>query len=293
MKKFLLGILATSFISYSALAENIKLPAPNKLNPTSLMHALNFRQSTKSFDEKEIDDKILSSLLWAAYGINRSTGERTIPTAMNQKELSLYVFKKEGAFLYEANEHSLIQITPDDSREIFQTQDYMKNVPLVLVWTSTNKDYGSMHAGSSYQNVSLFASAHKMGGVVRGYFDKEQVKQALKLNPNEYVLISMAVGYPMFNETDDKEIPDDVPNPDLIITQPEPNTLTNPNSTPEAINTAIQPEPNSTADSPLAPETIGDSTPPIPTVESNEPTVTQEQMAATNPEKETTQSTQP
>lgn len=245
MKKFLLGILATSFLSFSALAEDIKLPIPNKLNPTSLMHALNFRQSTKNFDAKEIDDKTLSSLLWAAYGINRSTGERTIPTAMNQKELSLYAFKKEGAFLYEANTHSLIQITPNDSREIFQTQDYMKNVPLILVWTSTNKDYGAMHAGSSYQNVGLFASAYKMGAVVRGYFDKEQVKQALKLNPNEHVLISMAVGYPVFAETDDKEIPNDVQDPDLIETKPEEVTQPQPTLTPEASPSSIPPTPTS------------------------------------------------
>ncbi len=245
MKKFLLGILGTSFLSYSALAENIKLPIPNKLNPTSLMHALNFRQSTKNFDEKDIDNKTLSSLLWAAYGINRSTGERTIPTAMNQKELSLYVFKKEGAFLYEANTHSLIQITSTDSREIFQTQDYMKNVPLVLVWTSTNKDYGAMHAGSSYQNVGLFASAYKMGAVVRGYFDKEQVKQALKLNPNESILISMAVGYPVFAETDDKEIPDDVQDPNLIETKSEEVAQPQTTSIPESILSSTQPTPTS------------------------------------------------
>ena len=216
MKKILIGLLTTSFISCSALAADVYLTYPNKLNPTSLMHALNYRQSTKNFSNTPVDDQTLSSLLWAAYGINRTTGERTIPTAMNHKELSLYVIKKEGAYFYDANSHALRQITPNDLTGIFQTQEYMKNVPLILVWTSTNKNYGAMHAGSSYQNVSLFVAAHEMGAVVRGFFDKEKIKADLKLNPNDEVLISMAVGYPQENS--------DTPEKDENNTQESPTT---------------------------------------------------------------------
>ena len=75
-----------------------------------------------------------------------------------------------------------------------------------------------MHAGSSYQNVGLFAVAHKMGAVVRGYFDKVKVREALKLKPNEEVLISMAVGYPIFTDKDDKDVPDGALNPDVSST---------------------------------------------------------------------------
>ena len=229
MKKILALLLVMTCFSYQAEASNIKLPWPDKLNSTTLMHALNFRQSTKNFDTKEVDDKTLSSLLWAAWGLNRSTGERTIPTAMNQKELSLYVFKKEGVYLYDAPDLSLNQIQDKDLRDIFLTQEYMKNAPIVLVWTSTNKDYGPMHARSSYQNVGLFAVAHKMGAVVRGYFDKAKVREALKLKPNEEVLISMAVGYPIFTDKDDKDVPDGGLNPDVGST---PNGVSKPESVP-------------------------------------------------------------
>ena len=117
----------------------------------------------------------------------------------------------------------------------------MKNAPIVLVWTSTNKDYGPMHAGSSYQNVGLFAVAHKMGAVVRGYFDKAKVREALKLKPNEEVLISMAVGYPIFTDKDDKDVPDGALNPDVSSTSegllnsdvaPTPNGVSKPEGVP-------------------------------------------------------------
>ena len=235
MKKILALLLVMTCFSYQAIAQNIKLPWPDKLNPTTLMHALNFRQSTKNFDTKEVDDKTLSSLLWAAWGLNRSTGERTIPTAMNQKELSLYVFKKEGVYFYDAPGLSLNQIQDKDFRDIFLTQEYMKNAPIVLVWTSTNKEYGPMHAGSSYQNVGLFAVAHKMGAVVRGYFDKVKVREALKLKPNEEVLISMAVGYPIFTDKDDKDVPEGGLNPEGLLNPdvaPTPDGVSKPEGVP-------------------------------------------------------------
>lgn len=210
MNKFICVFMMMSFLSFSSLAGEVKLPLPNKLNPTTLMHALNMRHSTKNFLDKEVDEKTLSSLLWAAYGVNRTTGERTIPTAQNQKDLKLFVIKKEGAFLYNADKHILSPVVNEDIRPLFQTQDYMKNVPLILVWTATNAEYGAMHAGSSYQNVALFCEAHKLGAVVRGFFDKDKVKSALKLNENEIVLISEAIGYPVLTMHDDKEVPADL-----------------------------------------------------------------------------------
>ena len=285
MKKILALLLVMSCFSYQAEASNIKLPWPDKLNPTTLMHALNFRQSTKNFDTKEVDDKTLSSLLWAAWGLNRSTGERTIPTAMNQKELSLYVFKKEGVYLYDAPGLSLNQIQDKDFRDIFLTQEYMKNAPIVLVWTSTNKDYGPMHAGSSYQNVGLFAVAHKMGAVVRGYFDKAKVREALKLKPNEEVLISMAVGYPIFTDKDDKDVPDGGLNPDVSSTSegllnsdvaPTPNGVSKPEGVPTSDGVSKPggvPTSNGVLNSDVAPTPNGVPTPELkaPELKSNNP----------------------
>lgn len=197
MIKFIGAVLISTLIVTSALAEGeIQLPFPDKLGKKTLMHSINMRKSTKAYSKKELDANTLATVLWAAYGMNRSTGERTIPTAMNKKDLSLYVTKKDGTFKYNADQHQLIPVSKEDIRPLFNTQDYMQNVPVVLIYTGSNEEYAAMHAGSAYQNVGLYAAANNMGSVVRGYFDKEAVKKALNLPEEERVIVSQAVGYP-------------------------------------------------------------------------------------------------
>ena len=206
MNKFILSFVTASLLSVTCMAQDIKLSLPDKLNDTSLMQALNMRRSTKEFISKEIDEKTLSSLLWAAYGVNRASGERTIPTAMNKKDLDIYIANKNGIYLYDADNHQIKVISNNNILPLFQTQEYMKNVPMVLIYVGSNEDYAAMHAGSAYQNVSLFAAAHEMGSVVRGYFDKQQVQTALSLAPNQRVIISQAVGYPVLEDDEQAEV---------------------------------------------------------------------------------------
>lgn len=196
MFKFLGVLFMTGLISTASLAQNaIELPFPDKLYKQTLMHTINMRKSTKNYADKDIDIKTLSTLLWTAYGVNRTTGERTIPTAMNKKDLNIYVAKSDGAFKYDAENHKLIPVTTEDIRPLFNTQEYMSNVPVVLIYTGSAEEYAAMHAGSAYQNVALFTVAAGMGNVVRGYFDKEAVKNKLSLSKGERVIVSQAVGY--------------------------------------------------------------------------------------------------
>ena len=143
----------------------------------------------------------------------------------------------------------------------------MKNAPIVLVWTSTNKDYGPMHAGSSYQNVGLFAVAHKMGAVVRGYFDKAKVREALKLKPNEEVLISMAVGYPIFTDKDDKDVPDGGLNPDVA---PTPEGVLKPEGVPTPELKAPELKSNEPVQAPVPSQGEGAPLPDAPKSQSSE-----------------------
>lgn len=195
--KFLLGFLmTTTLFSINAIASDLtKLPLPQKEGNTTLIQALENRQSIKEFADKEIDNQTLSNILWAAYGVNRANGNRVIPTAMNQKDLSVYVFNKDGIFLYNADENGLHPISGEDHRSLFATQDYMTTVPVVLVYTGSNEDYAVMHAGSAYQNVGLYAAAYGLANVVRGYFDKETVAKALNLPKGQRVIISQAIGF--------------------------------------------------------------------------------------------------
>jgi hypothetical protein len=46
-------------------------PAPAKAGGMSLMEALALRRSTRLYGEQAVDEETLSTLLWAAFGINR------------------------------------------------------------------------------------------------------------------------------------------------------------------------------------------------------------------------------
>ena len=194
LKKICL-LLMFSFVSVAVRAEDIHLPEPNKTGKTTLMQALDDRHSDREFIDRDVDEATLSTILWAAYGVNREDGKRTIPTAMGQKDLSLYVFNKNGIWKYEADSNLLKQISDQNQLGLFQKQEYMANVPVVLDYTGSTKDYAAMHAGSSYQNVELFAAANGMASIVRGFFDQEGVAKALNLPAGERVIISQAIGW--------------------------------------------------------------------------------------------------
>ena len=160
------------------------------------MEALQQRRSGKFFVNKDINDKTLSNILWAAYGTNDNEGRRTIPTAMNQKELEIYVADKNGVWLYDADNNTLQQISAENILKAFSSQEYMETAPLVLIYTGNNEsNYVEMHAGSAYQNVGLYAASAGLNAVVRGYFDKEQVAKLIKLPENKKVIITQAIGW--------------------------------------------------------------------------------------------------
>ncbi len=196
MNNITIGVLLAMTIINNVSATEQILPAPDREGGMPLMQALNERHSVKQFADKEVDNKTLSEILWAAYGINRSGGLRTIPTAMNQKDLEIYVARGDGIWQYNALKHTLRQIRTDNILPLFQTQDYMKNVPLVLIYTGKKEDnYPFLHAGSAYQNVGLYAASRGIGAVVRSYFDKDAVAKALNLPNSETVITSQAIGW--------------------------------------------------------------------------------------------------
>lgn len=195
MLKRILLLMLLGLMGTTAMADDIRLPEPNKTGKTTLMQALEDRHSDRAFSDREVDERTLSTILWVAYGVNREDGKRTIPTAMDQKDLSVYVFNKDGIWLYDADNHVLKQQSAENQLALFQLQEYMKTVPVVLVYTGSESDYAAMHAGSAYQNVALYTAANNMASIVRGYYDREKVAAALGLPDGQRVIVSQAVGW--------------------------------------------------------------------------------------------------
>ena len=175
--------------------KRLPLPIPDVVNTASL-RLIDARVSTKTFDsEREIDQQIISEILWAAWGVN-SNGKRTIPTSRNRQDLAVYAVMPHGAFLYDAMNNNLIEITNKDLRPLFATQDYVMDAFLTLVYVGTDIPNATLHAGSAYQNVALYAVEMGLGTVIRAMFDRDTVHSALGLKSTEQPIITQTIGWP-------------------------------------------------------------------------------------------------
>ena len=191
-------VLALGISSANAELVTQPLPKPNMVGGKTLMQSLQERRTAREFGRRAVNEQTLADMLWAAVGVNRQDGKRTIPTARDSQDLSVYVMKYDGVWLYDAKAHKLIQVSDKDLRSLMATQEFAQDAALDLVFVSTNENpmYGAMHAGSAYQNVGLYCADKGLNNVVRGLFDKEAVAKELKLDENQYVVVSQAIGWP-------------------------------------------------------------------------------------------------
>lgn len=95
----------------------IKLNEPNKKRGLPVMEALSVRASVRDWSPNEIGLQDLSDLLWAADGINRpDSKKRTASSAQNAQDVDIYVFLKDGVYLYDAAGQALVPVAAGDHR---------------------------------------------------------------------------------------------------------------------------------------------------------------------------------
>jgi nitroreductase len=185
----------------------IALPAPNKNGGMPLMEAFSKRRSVREFSPKELPPMMLSSLLWAADGVNRADGGRTAPSAMNAQEIDVYVALPSGAYLYDAAANALTLVAGGDIRRVTGYQDFVDEAALDLVYVAdhsrmklvpvaSRESFASAAAGAITQNVYLFAAGHGLNSVIRAWIDRDAIADALGLAHDQQVLLSQTVGFP-------------------------------------------------------------------------------------------------
>ena len=124
--------------------KSIKLPAPDKSGGLPLMQALARRRSSREFARRQLSLPVLSSLLWAAFGVNRRGGGRTAPSALDAQEIDVYVALPGGAYCYDAKSHTLRLVAANDLRRVTGYQDFVDQAPLDLVFVA---DFARMGMG--------------------------------------------------------------------------------------------------------------------------------------------------
>ena len=195
MNKWIFTLLLAGFV-FSASAQDIQLPAPQKTGGKPLMEALNLRQTTREFSAKELDMQTLSNLLWAAYGFNRPD-KRVVPSANNKQEVDLYVRLQSGIYFYDAQANVLIQKVTGDHRKSMGKQDFVWDAPLNLFLVGNSEISGSYQIDSGFivQNVYLFCASEDLAVVIRGYFDAKEIHELMNFTDKQVVVITQTVGY--------------------------------------------------------------------------------------------------
>ena len=188
--------------------EYVTLPAPQTTGGMPLLSALQQRRSYRQFAAQDLDDALLSSLLWAAFGINRPvTGLRTAPSARNWQEIDLYLARADGLYILEPLDWRLRLVVGTDLRAATGLQDYVGSAPLNLVYVSrlsrldaTDKPlrqfYTALDTGYISQNVYLFCAAFGLVTVARGLVDRRALARAMRLDADQRVVLAQSVGYP-------------------------------------------------------------------------------------------------
>lgn len=200
-----LGLLTTASCGAQ---ENISLPRPAMDNKTTLMEALQNRHSAREFSARQIPDEVLSTVLWAACGVNRpDQGKITAPSAINAQDIVVFVVRQDGAYRYEPKENSLTRVSSKDLRtQVAGRQAFAADAPVSLVLVSDHNKFGGhsngaarmgvLDAGYVSQNICLICSALGLNTVPRMTMDSEALKKELGLNDSYDFVVNSQIGYP-------------------------------------------------------------------------------------------------
>ena len=210
LTKFASFVLSAAFLAASvnlcAAEKTIKLPPPDKAGGKPLMQCLTERKSERKFDSKPLPPQILSDLLYAAHGISRPDGRKTVPTARNLQSQEVYAAMADGLYLYHPKTHSLDLVKAGDIREKCGMQAIHKTAPIVLIYvgdvSKIGKNaaekvfYAANHAGYASQNVYLYCTSAGLATVVCGLVNKPELEKAMELPGTKRVQLTQPVAYP-------------------------------------------------------------------------------------------------
>jgi nitroreductase len=192
----------------ASLAQEARaLPAPRKEAGKPLMQALQQRRSIREYSQRPLPAQTLSELLWAAYGVNRPSGDRTAPYWRHIMVIDVYAAMADGVWLYDPKEHALRPHLGADIRSQTGMQDFVAVAPLNLVYVvhgERMKDvspedrrlYGSVDAAFAGQNVYLYCASEGLATVFRGAVDYAKLGRAMRLADGQFVAFAQTVGYP-------------------------------------------------------------------------------------------------
>jgi len=189
-------------------SQSIKFASPPDTGGKPLMEALYQRKTEREIKPEKLSVEQLGNLLWAAFGINRPANDhRTAPSAMNSQEMDIYAATAEGLYVYRPKPHQLELVSKQDLRAQTGGAAFATNAPVTLIYVAdlsrldkasgdTRVIYANFDAGCICQNVYLFCASENLATVVHD-LNRGPLEAALKLKPEQRIIMAQAVGKPL------------------------------------------------------------------------------------------------
>lgn len=208
MMRKLVIVLLSSIFSISLCYGDISLPNPQTKDGMGLFESLKKRASTPGggFPIGNLSDDELSTVLWAASGLNRGKTGWTVPMANGKAPyVRLYVASENGTFLYEWDGQYLREINNKDIRADIAMQNFTKRAAYSLIFVFDQNsladtpadqanDFAQIAVGAMSQNIYLSAAALKLSARYIHSIKPDAISQALQLPENSKPIGIMLLG---------------------------------------------------------------------------------------------------
>jgi SagB-type dehydrogenase family enzyme len=200
-------------------ADTVELPDPEVSGGRPLWNTIASRRSFREFEEKPVELKILSQLLWACTGITaraRNFEFRSAPSAGALYPVESYVVCNHvsgagmGLYHYNVLEHKLELLRAGDLRDQLMkaglNQGVLFECAVAFLWTAVVKRcswkyrqrayrYIYLDAGHAAQNLALAAESLGLGCCLVGAFFDGEVNGLLETDGVQETIIYMcAIG---------------------------------------------------------------------------------------------------
>lgn len=185
------------------------LPEPQQAGGMSLFEALKKRSSATGgdFSLAEVTREELSTILWAASGMNRGAQGWTVPMWRGVPPYCrVYVAGSDGVFLYDWREHALEKITDKNIKGRIGKQAFVKKAYYALIFVSDaeslaqfnsediTRDFSHVATGAMTQNVYLACAALQIGARYIHAINTEEIASSLGLPPGDTPIALMLLG---------------------------------------------------------------------------------------------------
>ncbi len=208
--------------------KTIRLNEPSKKRGLPFMEALAVKASAREWSDRDLSLQDLSDLLWAANGINRPDDKKyTASSAQNAHDVDIYLFMKDGVYLYDADDHVLEPVMSGDFRsQLMMTPPPRpkdaggpppppppppSTPPIQIILVSDISrfrmgppelkcEWGAIDAGIVSQNITLFCAATGIATRPRASMDKEVIGNLLGLSHTQFVFLNHPIGYPKLDQ---------------------------------------------------------------------------------------------